>query len=68
MTRRQRMERIIESFGEDSARRHLADLLARSDSRSLLTDAAIDQLAGSLVRGRQQQARYNAHNRRIGRA
>lgn len=62
MTRRERHLRIIESFGRDRERYHLADVLARH-GLSLLTDEGIEKLTQSIVRSHKLQQRYNREAR-----
>lgn len=67
MTRRQRHLRIIESFGRDRERYHLAEILTRH-GLSILTDEGAELLARSIVTSHRRQQRYNRENRarRIG--
>jgi hypothetical protein len=62
MTRRQRHQRIIESFGRDRERYHLASVLARH-GLSILTDEGIELLTRSIVDSHRLQQRYNRENR-----
>jgi hypothetical protein len=62
MTRRQRHARIIDSFGRDRERYHLAEVLARH-GRALLTDEGLEMLARSIVTGHKRQQRFNRENR-----
>jgi hypothetical protein len=62
MTRRQRHFRIIESFGRDRERYHLADVIARH-GLSILTDEGIQKLTQSIVSSHKLQQRYNRENR-----
>ena len=62
MTRRQRHQRIIESFGRDRERYHLANVLARH-GLSILTDEGIELLTRSIVTSHRREQRYNRENR-----
>jgi hypothetical protein len=62
MTRRQRHLRIIEDFGRDRMRYHLAEVLARH-GLALLTDEGIETLTRSIVTSHKTQQRYNRENR-----
>lgn len=71
MTRRERMMRILENHGTDRADWELAGMRARRGrfgQFDLLTDEAIDELAGRLVIAGRRQQRMNAENRRIAKA
>ena len=62
MNRRQRHARIIDNFGRDRERYHLADVLARH-GRAILTDEGIELLARSIVTSHRRQQRYNREHR-----
>lgn len=62
MTRRERHIRIIDSFGHDRERYHLASVLARH-GLSVLTDDGVEKLAKAIVTGHKLQQRYNRENR-----
>lgn len=62
MTRRERHLRIIESFGRDCERYHLANVLARH-GLSILTDEGVEKLTQAIVSGHKRQQRYNRENR-----
>lgn len=62
MTRRQRHLRIIENFGRDCERYHLAEVLARH-GLSILTDEGVEKLTRSIVTSHKRQQRYNRENR-----
>lgn len=62
MTRRQRHLRIVESFGRDRERYHLADVLAKH-GLSILTDEGIELLTRSIVNSHKVQQRYNREAR-----
>lgn len=68
MTRRERMMRIIENMGQQRADWELDGMMARRGRMKrfdLLTDEAIDELAGRLVASLRRQHKMNAENRRI---
>jgi hypothetical protein len=62
MTRRERHLRIIESFGRDRERYHLAEILARH-GLTLFTDEGIQKLTQSIVRSHKLQQKFNRDNR-----
>lgn len=62
MNRRERHQRIIESFGRDRERYHLAEVLARH-GLSILTNEGIELLTRSIVTSHRRQQRYNRENR-----
>lgn len=62
MTRRQRHLRIIESFGRDRMRYHLAEVMARH-GLDILTDGGVEILTRSIVTSHKTQQRYNRENR-----
>lgn len=62
MTRRERHQRIIENFGRERERYHLAEVLARH-GLSVLTDGGVEKLALSIVSSHKRQQRYNRENR-----
>lgn len=62
MTRRQRHLRIIENFGRDRERYHLAEVLARQ-GLSILNDEGVEKLALSIVSSHRRQQRYNRESR-----
>jgi len=62
MTRRERHQHIIESFGRDRERYHLAEVLARH-GLSVLTDEGIELLTRSIVTSHRRQQRYNREAR-----
>ena len=62
MTRRQRHQRIVESFGRDRARYHLADVLARH-GLALLSDEGLAVLTRSIVTSHKRQQRFNREHR-----
>lgn len=64
MTRRERHLRIIESFGRDRERYHLANVIAHH-GLSILTDDGIEKLTTSIVKSHKLQQRYNREARAI---
>jgi hypothetical protein len=62
VTRRERHLRIIENFGRDRERYHLAQVIARH-GLTVLTDAGVEKVARSLVSGHKLQQRYNREAR-----
>jgi hypothetical protein len=62
MTRRQCHLRIIEDFGRDRMRYHLAEVLARH-GLDILTDEGIEILTRSIVTSHRTLQRYNRENR-----
>ena len=62
MNRRQRHARIIDNFGRDRERYHLADVLARH-GRTILTDEGLELLARSIVTSHRRQQHYNREHR-----
>lgn len=64
MTRRQRMLRIIENMGERQCRFHIERLLVRR-GLSILTDDAVDDLAGRIMSDHFLTQKRNRENRAI---
>lgn len=64
MTRRERHLRIVESFGRDRERYHLADVIARH-GLTVLTDKGVEKLAHSIVSSHKLQQRYNREARAL---
>jgi hypothetical protein len=62
MTRRQRHLRIVESFGRDRMRYHLAEVLARH-GLDILTDEGVEILTRSIVTSLRFQQKCNRENR-----
>jgi len=62
MTRRQRHLRIIEDFGRDRMRYHLAEVLARH-GLALLTNDGVETLVRAIVTSHKTQQRYNREAR-----
>lgn len=62
MTRRQRHERILESFGSDTLRWHRNGAIARF-GLAAFTDAAVEWIARDTVASHRRQQRYNRENR-----
>ena len=67
MTRRERLLRIIDSFGRDRERYHLAQVLAKH-GLSILTDEGVEILTRSIVTSHKRQQRYNREYRAARRA
>ena len=71
MTRRQRINAIIEAFGglHGHGTRHAVATVMARHGLNAFTDAAIEDLARELLAGRRLQQRLNRENRaRLGRA
>ncbi len=62
MTKRERHLRIIDNFGRDRERYHLADVLARH-GLSVLNDEGVEKVAQSIVSSHKRQQRYNREKR-----
>lgn len=61
MTRRERLIRIIESWGPDShTYRYERDRVLGRMGYAAFTDEALTAMAAGMVEGKKRQARYNA--------